>query len=169
MPNSRMANAREPNLQRRPCGIIRVAALWLLCRYRHKGHWSGHASRCDRQLTGRFGSVSYAMEELIAELGSAFLCAELGITPSPRQDHAQYLANWLSVLRDDKRAIFTAASKASQAAAFLSSLQPAAQESPSPQPVGLGEAASRAVHQAAASRRTRQSPLREPQRACRDC
>jgi antirestriction protein ArdC len=59
------------------------------------------------------------MEELIAELGSAFLCGELGIAAVPRADHAQYLAHWLAVLKADKRAIFTAASKASEAAAFL--------------------------------------------------
>ena len=59
---------------------------------------------------GRFGSQAYAMEELVAELGAAFLCAELGITVEPRADHAQYLAHWLNVLKADKRAIFTAAS-----------------------------------------------------------
>ena len=63
------------------------------------------------------------MEELVAELGAAFLCADLGITDEPRADHAQYLATWLSVLKADKKAIFTAASKASEAAAFLASFQ----------------------------------------------
>ena len=64
---------------------------------------------------------AYAMEELVA----AFLCADLGITDVPRADHAQYLDNWLSVLKADKRAIFTTASKASEAAEFLASLQAA--------------------------------------------
>jgi antirestriction protein ArdC len=82
-------------------------------------HWTAPAHRCGRDLTGRFGSDAYAMEELVAELGSAFLCAELGISPEPRQDHAQYLAHWLAVLKADKRAIFTAASKASEAVTFL--------------------------------------------------
>jgi antirestriction protein ArdC len=59
------------------------------------------------------------MEELVAELGAAFLCAELGITVEPRSEHAQYLAHWLNVLKADKRAIFTAASKAAEAASFL--------------------------------------------------
>ncbi|MEY9524037.1 antirestriction protein ArdC [Bradyrhizobium japonicum] len=59
------------------------------------------------------------MEELVAELGAAFLCAELGIAVEPRADHAQYLAHWLNVLKEDKRAIFTTASKAAQATAFL--------------------------------------------------
>lgn len=82
-------------------------------------HWSGAKIRLDRDLTGRFGSESYAVEELIAELGAAFLCSDLAITPEPRADHACYIANWLKVLRDDKRAIFTAASKASEAANWL--------------------------------------------------
>jgi antirestriction protein ArdC len=77
----------------------------------------------NRQLGKRFGDQAYAMEELIAELGAAFLCADLRITDEPRADHAQYLASWLSVLKADKKAIFTAASKASEAAAFLAALQ----------------------------------------------
>ncbi|AMA60135.1 hypothetical protein BCCGELA001_30490 [Bradyrhizobium sp. CCGE-LA001] len=82
-------------------------------------HWTGPAHRCNRDLSGRFGTEAYAMEELVAELGAAFLCAELGIAVEPRADHAQYLAHWLKVLKADKRAIFTAASKAGEAAAFL--------------------------------------------------
>lgn len=82
-------------------------------------HFSGTKNRCDRNLTGRFGSDSYAMEELIAELGAAFLCGHFQISATPRVDHAQYLAHWLSVLKSDKRAIFAAASKASQAVEFL--------------------------------------------------
>lgn len=82
-------------------------------------HWTGVKTRCDRDLSGRFGSQAYAMEELVAELGAAFLSADLGIASEPRADHAQYLANWLQVLKNDKRAVFTAASAASKAAAFL--------------------------------------------------
>lgn len=82
-------------------------------------HWSGVKHRLDRDLSTRFGSEAYAMEELIAELGAAFLCADLSITPEPRVDHACYIASWLKVLKDDKRAIFTAAAKASQAANWL--------------------------------------------------
>ncbi|WP_093756335.1 zincin-like metallopeptidase domain-containing protein [Tardiphaga sp. OK245] len=59
------------------------------------------------------------MEELVAELGAGYLCAELGIATEPRAEHAQYVTHWLNVLKADKRAIFTAASKAAQAAAFL--------------------------------------------------
>jgi antirestriction protein ArdC len=64
------------------------------------------------------------MEELVAELGAAFLCAELGISVEPRSDHAQYLALWLTVLKADKRAIFTAASKAAEASAYLNQINP---------------------------------------------
>jgi antirestriction protein ArdC len=81
------------------------------------GHWSGAKERLDRDLTGRFGSRAYAAEELVAELVSAFLCAHLGITGELR--HAAYIGDWLALLRDDSRAIFTAASKASLAADYL--------------------------------------------------
>lgn len=85
-------------------------------------HWTGHPSRCARDLRNRFGSEAYAAEELIAELGSAFLCAEIGISPEPRIDHARYIDSWLKVLKSDKRAIFTAAAKANQAVTYLNSL-----------------------------------------------
>jgi antirestriction protein ArdC len=89
-------------------------------------HWTGHESRLDRDLSGRFGNEAYAMEELVAELGAAFLCADLSITNTPRPDHAAYIANWLEVLKRDKRAIFTAARKAAQATDYLAGLQPKA-------------------------------------------
>ena len=82
-------------------------------------HYSGAKHRLDRDLTGRFGADSYAVEELVAELGAAFLCGDLGITSEPRVDHAQYVASWLKILKDDKKAVFTAASKASEAANWL--------------------------------------------------
>ena len=71
----------------------------------------------------RWGDAGYAMEELVAELGSAFLCADLDLTPEVREDHAAYIANWLEVLKNDKRAIFSAAAHAQKAADFLSRLQ----------------------------------------------
>lgn len=86
-------------------------------------HWTGHPSRNAREFGKRFGDRAYAFEELVAELGAAFLCADLGITPEPREDHASYLAHWLKVLKEDKRAIFTAASHAQKAADFLHGLQ----------------------------------------------
>ncbi|MGX1101288.1 ArdC family protein [Amorphus sp. MBR-141] len=85
-------------------------------------HWSGATHRLDRTLKTRFGSEAYAAEELIAELGAAFLCADLEISLEPRPDHAAYVATWLKVLKNDTRAIFTAASKAQQAVQFLHGL-----------------------------------------------
>ena len=83
-------------------------------------HWTGHKNRLNRIIpTARFGSDNYAMEELIAELGAAFLCADLGISATPRQDHANYIAHWLNVLKNDKKAIFYAARQAILAAEFL--------------------------------------------------
>jgi len=83
------------------------------------GHWTSAAGRCDRQLGKRFGDNAYSMEELVAELTAAFTLAHLGLSTEPRADHAQYIASWLKVLKADKRAIFTAASKAQQAADYL--------------------------------------------------
>ena len=88
-------------------------------------HWTRHSSRLDRDLgRKRFGDAGYAMEELVAELGAAYLSADLRITPETREDHAAYIESWLKVLQNDKRAIFTAASYASKAVDFLRSLQP---------------------------------------------
>jgi antirestriction protein ArdC len=87
-------------------------------------HWSGAPHRLNRDLKGRFGEEAYAAEELVAELGAAFLCADLGIANEPRPDHAAYVQHWLSVLRNDKRAIFTAASKAQVAVDWMHDRQP---------------------------------------------
>ena len=119
MPNSRMADAGLSGLQRRPCGIIRIAALWVLCRYRHKTHWTGHASRLDRNLKNRFGSAAYAAEELIAELSSAMLGTELGLPVTHLDSHASYIEHWLKLLKQDDRAILTAAAKADEASRLL--------------------------------------------------
>lgn len=82
-------------------------------------HWSGAGHRLNRSMGKRFGDAAYAAEELIAEIGAAFLCCELGITQTLRPDHAGYLANWLTLLKADPKAIFTAAAKASEAATWL--------------------------------------------------
>lgn len=82
-------------------------------------HWTGHDSRLARQLDGRFGSEAYAMEELVAELSSAMLGAELGLPVAHLDHHASYLASWLKVLKSDDRAILTAAAKAEEAASLL--------------------------------------------------
>lgn len=90
-------------------------------------HWTRHHSRLDRDL-GRaaMGGAGYAREELVAELGAAFLCADLGLELAPRADHAQYIGHWLEVLGGDKRAIFSAAAHAQRAVDYLKGLQPAA-------------------------------------------
>jgi antirestriction protein ArdC len=85
-------------------------------------HSTGHASRLARDFSGRFGTEAYAFEELIAEMGSAFLNADLGIIGSTLQDHADYLAHWVKILREDKKAILTAAAQASKAHAFIRGL-----------------------------------------------
>jgi antirestriction protein ArdC len=90
-------------------------------------HWTGHRSRLDRELGNRFGSEAYAAEELVAEMGSAFLCAQLGI--QGRLRHPEYIGHWLRVLRDDKRAVFKASSLAQAAADFLLDRGPGAPES----------------------------------------
>lgn len=87
-------------------------------------HWTKHPNRLDRDLGRlRFGDEGYAKEELVAELGSAFMCADLNITPEVRDDHAAYIASWLKALKDDKRLIFTAASQAQRAVEYLHGLQ----------------------------------------------
>jgi antirestriction protein ArdC len=82
-------------------------------------HFTAKDSRCDRQLGKRFGDMAYAAEELIAELGAAFVLAQLGLSTEPREDHSQYINSWLKVLRADSKAIFTAASKAQQATDWM--------------------------------------------------
>jgi len=81
------------------------------------GHWTGHASRLQREFKGRYGSHGYAREELVAELSYAFICASLNIKPTIR--HADYLGSWLEILKEDARANFNAASLASKAADFI--------------------------------------------------
>jgi antirestriction protein ArdC len=82
-------------------------------------HWTGHESRLARQMGGRFGSGAYAMEELVAELSSAMLGAELGLPVEHLDHHASYLASWLKVLKADSRAILTVAAKAEEAVSLL--------------------------------------------------
>lgn len=92
-------------------------------------HWTRHPTRLDRDFgRKRWGDEGYAREELVAELGAAFLCADLGLELTPRPDHASYIDSWLQVLKDDKRFIFTAAAHAQRAADFLHALQGAEQQ-----------------------------------------
>ena len=100
-----------------PFGAFKTTEGYYATGLHELGHWSGHSARLDRNLDARFGTRSYAAEELIAELTSAFLCAHLGNTGELR--HAGYLSKWIELLKHDDRAIFTAAAKAQQAADFL--------------------------------------------------
>ncbi len=87
-------------------------------------HWTKHEKRLSRDMgRAKWGDEGYAREELVAELGSAFLCADLGIIPETSEDHAAYIATWLKVLKDDKRFIFSAARHAQRAADYLHGLQ----------------------------------------------
>jgi antirestriction protein ArdC len=87
-------------------------------------HWTRHPTRLERDFGRKsWGEAGYAKEELVAELGAAFLCADLGITPETRDDHAAYIASWLEALKNDKRFIFTAASYAQKAVDHLHSYQ----------------------------------------------
>ena len=85
-------------------------------------HWTGHKSRCDRTFGGRFGDETYAMEELVAEIGAAFVCARLGVSGEFR--HPEYVAFWLKVLGKDKYAIFSASREAAKAVDFLLGVEP---------------------------------------------
>ena len=92
-------------------------------------HWTKHPSRLNRDFGRKqWGDEGYAEEELVAELGAAFLCADLELALQPREDHASYIAHWLKVLQNDKRAIFRAAAHAQRAADHLHKLQPSSQE-----------------------------------------
>jgi len=87
-------------------------------------HWTKHPKRLDREFgRKKWGDEGYAREELVAELGAAFLCADLELSPEPGEDHAAYIQSWLKVLKNDKRAIFSAAAHAQRAADYLHSFQ----------------------------------------------
>ncbi len=90
-------------------------------------HWSGHSTRLDRTFGKKFGDKAYCVEELVAEIGAGFVCAELGLPSELHDSHASYLASWLSILRADHTAIFLAAAKAEQAFAYLRAFSAAAQ------------------------------------------
>lgn len=87
-------------------------------------HWTGGKDRRNRINSKKFGDENYAVEELVAELGAAFLCAEFEINLLPKGDHANYIAHWLKVLKENKHCLFTASGEASKAIEFLYELQP---------------------------------------------
>ena len=86
-------------------------------------HWTGAESRLDRVKGKRFGDEAYAFEELVAELGSAFLMADLGLHEATLEFHANYVESWISALNDDKRCIFSAAKQAGHAYQYIKDLQ----------------------------------------------
>jgi antirestriction protein ArdC len=100
-----------------PAGAFRTVEHFYATELHELAHWTAAEKRLNRDLKNRFGTKAYAAEELVAELTAAFLCAHLGIQGELR--HAGYIADWIRLLKEDDRAIFTAASKASQAADFL--------------------------------------------------
>lgn len=109
-----------------PCfSSFRDAASYYGVAIHECGHATGAKHRLDRDLTGRFGSRSYAAEELCVEMAAGFVLADLGIAHHPRPDHAAYISSWLEVLKDDSRAIFTAASKAQSIADWMHARQAA--------------------------------------------
>lgn len=117
-------NISQDLVQMPPFESFRDAESYYATRAHEQIHWTRHKSRLDRDFgRKRFGDEGYAMEELVAELGSAFLSADLELTPEVRDDHAAYIASWIKVLKNDKRAIFSAASFAQRAADFLHDLQ----------------------------------------------
>jgi antirestriction protein ArdC len=86
-------------------------------------HWTGADKRLDRKHGGKFGSNDYAFEELVAEIGAAFLCSDMGVSnDEPRADHAQYLKGWLEILKASDKAIGDAASQAGKATEYLNEL-----------------------------------------------
>lgn len=121
-------NIQMPNFE-----MFRNAVAYYSTLAHETTHWTGAKTRLDRDLKGRFGDEAYAAEELVAELGAAFLCADLGLANEPRPDHAAYAASWIKVLKGDKRAIFTAAAKAQQAVDFAHDLQPQPRGEPEPE------------------------------------
>ncbi|HVR55669.1 MAG TPA: zincin-like metallopeptidase domain-containing protein [Pseudolabrys sp.] len=116
-------NVSQDFVQLPPFESFRDAESYYATRAHENIHWTRHPSRLNRDFgRKRYGDEGYAMEELVAELGSAFLSSDLDLTPELREDHACYLASWIKVLKDDKRAIFTAASHAQRAADYLHGL-----------------------------------------------
>lgn len=118
------------HIQMPPFEAFRHAASYVAVLSHEHIHWTADSRRVGRDLS-RYGKdrTERAREELVAEIGSALLCADLGIVPElePRPDHAAYVASWLRVLADDRRAIFQAAAHAQRAVAFLHGLQPGAE------------------------------------------
>ena len=128
-------------IQLPPPGVFPQASSYYNVALHELTHWSGHPSRCNRVLSSRQHIEAYAFEELVAEMGSAFLCSHCGL--AGELQHASYIASWLQALRNDKRLIFTAASLAQKAADYLMGVEPGvvAQVQQQAQPLPEAEAA----------------------------
>ncbi len=117
-------SATEDRIQLPPLEAFHDAESYYATLAHEAVHATRHPSRLDRDFgRQKFGDAGYAREELVAELGSAFLAADLGLDLEPREDHAAYLASWIKVLQEDKRAIVSAAAHAERAVTFLHDLQ----------------------------------------------
>lgn len=122
--NSAYYTSAHDRVQMPPFETFRDAESYYATLAHELTHWTKAPHRLDREFgRKRWGDEGYAMEELVAELGAAFLSADLAITPEVRDDHAAYIATWLKVLKEDKRAVFSAAAHAQRAADYLHSLQ----------------------------------------------
>lgn len=119
---------------------FKSAAAYYSTTFHECTHWTGHEARLNRLAKlDRFGDEAYAAEELVAELGSAFMCADLGVASEGRSDHAAYLASWIRVLKADPKHLWTVASKAEEACALLAKLAdgvPASDDRQAAVPVG---------------------------------
>jgi antirestriction protein ArdC len=127
--NRAFYSVSEDRIQMPPFEAFRDAESYYATLAHETVHWTRHESRLNRDFgRKRWGDEGYAMEELVAELGSAFLSSDLSLMPETMLDHASYIASWIKVLKEDKRAIFTAAAHAQRAADFLHGLQPVQQQ-----------------------------------------
>lgn len=118
----------EDRIYMPPFGSFQDSAAYAGTLFHESGHATGAKHRLDRDFGARFVSRARAMEEAVAELTASYILADLGIAHHPRPDHAAYIASWLELLKDDPRAIFTASSKAQQAADWMHARQPLMQE-----------------------------------------
>lgn len=118
--NQAYYNLTADRIQLPPFEAFREAEGYYATRGHETVHWTRHESRLDRSFGRKtWGDEGYAREELVAELGAAFLAADLGIAIEPRPDHASYIASWIQVLQNDNRAIVQAAAHAERAVAYL--------------------------------------------------
>lgn len=118
----------EDRIYMPPFGTFQDAAAYAGTLFHESGHATGAKHRLDRDFGARFASRARAMEEAVAELTASYILADLGIAHRPRSDHAAYIASWLELLKGDSRAIFTASSKAQQAADWMHARQPQIRE-----------------------------------------